>query len=50
MYRSFTVNAQFLIKKRRKLIYTPNTTTYHTQLSITTESFDITDNLLHVFE
>ena len=24
MYRSFTINAQFLIKKRRKLIYTPN--------------------------
>ena len=24
MYRSCTINAQFLIKKRRKLIYTPN--------------------------
>ena len=24
MYRSFTINVQFLIKKRRKLVYTPN--------------------------
>ena len=26
MYRSFTINPQFLTKKRRKLIYTPNNT------------------------